>query len=628
MADNLPQVDDWEDDPADWQDEVAVPDETSVSSTPYGPETRPPIPEHLRPSGFGNIRDAAEVMGISLPSEKQVRGAVASLAQGPALSWADEAAGMLAKRDQAIRNFVLGRTEVDPNWAYRNAREKFRGVEREFREENPKTALGLTVTGGAVLGGPVQGVGKGLARLVPGAVEGAIAGAGSAEEAEDMGYGAAVGAPLGVAGQVAGELLGEGARAAGRLATGWYQPSAAAQSLQRRGVTDLTLGQMVPDSWAAQAEEAGTSVAGIGPALKAQREAGRAGWQQAVMREAVPPGGTRPSAADTISDRLAQAYDEFGGAYAQVRGHPIVPEAVGQLADAADNPSVLATDETRAAVRRFIRNQMTLLRPDADGMVSSDQVLAARSAIREAVRDSDDPAVRRLMQTAADDLTNLLDAQLPAQAANVLRTTDARYGAYKVVEDAVRRGGDQTGGFTPSQLSSAVRSSMQPGAYARGEGGALRELARAGKETLDVQVPNTGSRLLAAGPVPYITGPLSYAANLPGPKAFLTGQTGAQEALRTGIERSGIGRYANVAQQAGVSASVPALQSTMQDRGARSDSELIGSLLTENPAALGPYAQTLQQAQADQRLAVVHYVLQQRDPEYRQLLEQARDARR
>ena len=77
--------------------------------------------------------------------------------------------------------------------------------------------------------------------------------------------------------------------------------------------------------------------------------------------------------------------------------------------------------------------------------------------------------------------------------------TDAQYRQYKLVEDAISRSGDQPGGFTPAQLSAAVRAATPKAAYGRGAGGPLRELAAAGRQTMDQRSPPTGQRLAALG---------------------------------------------------------------------------------------------------------------------------------
>jgi hypothetical protein len=54
------------------------------------------------------------------------------------------------------------------------------------------------------------------------------------------------------------------------------------------------------------------------------------------------------------------------------------------------------------------------------------------------------------------------------------------------------------------------------------------------------------------------------------------------------------------------------------------EGDLAGALALQNPEALGPYAEQLQSAAASGRLPLVHWHLQQTDPQYRLLLEEAR----
>jgi hypothetical protein len=167
--------------------------------------------------------------------------------------------------------------------------------------------------------------------------------------------------------------------------------------------------------------------------------------------------------------------------------------------------------------------------------VDSGALLEARSNIRAEIARrmrSGDEAGAKLLRGAEGELTAHLEAGLSDEAASALRATDSQYGRYKVVEDAVRRGGDQPGGFTPAQLSQAVRASTQKGAYARGGGGALRDLAAAGRESLDTRIPPTGARLLnIGGALP------AWLANTGTGKATLLGETAPQRFIQRGEDR-------------------------------------------------------------------------------------------
>jgi hypothetical protein len=537
-------------------DEIEGEEETAPSFDAIeGEEETPATPSHVAPNGpvlrapaqsaWNTLRSVAEASGTVprgiIPDEGTARGAVASALQGPTYNWADEVAGLVrasqtAPWDPAVRARVDERASayvaggMDPDAArqrafkdiyepggvlYREGREAFRNVESAFRKENPAAAFALTAGSGAALGGPVQVTGKGLARYLPALVEGGIAGAGSTEEAGDIGEAAAVGAPLGVAGQafgeVAGDVIGEGVRRAGqsRLFTGIVKPSPAAEYLRSKHVGDLTIGQMAPESPLAQVEEAATSTAGMGPAIKAQRDAGQRAWQQAVVREALPP-GSDAAVGDDLGEQMASVFGGFEEAYAPAKGLPIAPESLRSVLSVVDDPSIYASDSTRKQVGAFIRDQLSALRV-RNGAIDSGDVLNLRSFLRQELRNLPDDArqERALFENAVGALSDALESQLPEDAVSALRAADVQYAKAKTVADAVGRARDQVGGFTTKQLSTAVAQNTPTSLYQQGGGGELRRLAQAGEKTVGAKIPVTGARLLSAGPVPYLTAPLA-----------------------------------------------------------------------------------------------------------------------
>lgn len=203
---------------------------------------------------------------------------------------------------------------------------------------------------------------------------------------------------------------------------------------------------------------------------------------------------------------------------------------------AADDQSIAATDEQRNVVRKFLRNQLTLLGDADTGTVSSDRLLKMRSNIREEIRaknKAQDFDVARLLSRAEDELSDVIESSVPASVRDGVRAADAQYRQYKIVEDAVAKSGDQPDGFTPAQLSAAIRASTERGRYARGDGGTLRDLAAHGREVLDSKVPPTGARLLTIGPGRYLTTPMALAANTSGGQRFMLGQTPVQRYLQS-----------------------------------------------------------------------------------------------
>lgn len=631
-------------------DEVAeaAPPTSAAPVAPDGPVLRAP-----ERTAWNTLRDVAEASGTVprglIPDEGTARGAVASVLQGPALNWADELSGQLAENEALLRYMREGGQKPNPEQAYREGREAFRNVEGAFQKENPAAAFALQMGGGAAFGGPVSLEGKAGymlpralwrygpwmdvgARYVPSLVEGGIAGAGAADESEDMGLAAATGAPMGmggaIVGDIAGDLVGEGIRRLGQssLATGIVKPSKAAEYLRSKHVGGLTIGQMAPESKLAQLEEASTSAAGIGPAIKGQRDVAQQQWQQAVMREALPPGQAE-AIGDDLGEQMASVFGGFGPAYAGAKRHPVDPRSVHAALQTVTDPSIYATDATRKQVAKFIRDQMTALPRRQDGAIESGDIINLRSFMRQQVRNLPEDArqERALFQAVVDSLTDTLDTELPSDVAEALRVADMQYAKAKTVADAVGRSRDQVGGFTTKQLSTAVAQNTPESVYQQGGGGELRRLARAGEQALAPKIPMTGARLLAAGPVPYLTAPLAYGMNLPGPKAALLGQTALQQSIQRGAPRAGQVLGDEIARLGPAAAYAQRSSAERQERRDTTSSSIVEGVVNSSPEALGPYAQQLQQAAADGNLPIVHYALQQKDPNYRRMLDGLRE---
>lgn len=397
------------------------------------------------------------------------------------------------------------------------------------------------------------------------AARGDVAGAG-----EDVAKRALTGAGTNLAGQaILGETLlplaGAVGRGGKRLVEGVVKPSAGAQLLQKLGVKNLTIGQMAPDSALAQIEEVGASTDILGPSIKKLRGAGAKEWQQAVLNRTRPPG------LETISggsinrqvDELARAFDsdEAYGVLKGLRVNPEVYEGAGKwrglVTDesvkgaaktkgafelAVSNPNIRATDATRRETLKYLKDQLTILPKGAakNGM-PAEALQQLRSNIRTEIRRTlagnptrEESAAADMLQAAEDSVTELLEAQLPKDVVPTLRETDQKYGMLKTLAKAVKRSGDSDAGFTPHQLSEAVKSGADTMGYARGGGGPLRELAAAGREVIEPNIPQTGVRALVSwGPTPeWAVGPAAYTMNLPGVKRALLGQTKTQLRLQ------------------------------------------------------------------------------------------------
>lgn len=386
--------------------------------------------------------------------------------------------------------------------------------------QNDSEALASTITQG--LGGVLGGVGIG-------GLLGAGAGAGSA--VGNVGRVLASNPGLQTAGAVTGGLAGEAARQAGGGAVsqtvaslaGSLVPGAAvgaankfatgasrtpeAQRLLARGV-DLTPGQLNPSGRVNQLEEGTSSIGLVGPTIRAGRDNARNTFQRAVIQEGAAPGTTIKQA--DPAQMLDEAYESFRPLYDEAKGFPASPQIVNQganvplssaLRSAVRNGGILATDDQRKAVLKFLKSQLT------KGVTTSDDLLNIRRTLRDEGRKAlkaNNTERADLLAAAEDKITLSLESQLPAAPLRALKTADSKYGDYKIVEGAVARSKERPGGFTANDLSESVFAATGQGAlrgsYARGGGGALRELAADARAVLDARSPPTGARLLALAP--------------------------------------------------------------------------------------------------------------------------------
>lgn len=211
-------------------------------------------------------------------------------------------------------------------------------------------------------------------------------------------------------------------------------------------------------------------------------------WQHSVMERVAAPGARiEPGDADRM---LQQAFDSYGPAYDIARGYRIETQGMGRsLNDAINDPEVFAGEGVRNNVRGWLNSQLKNLartRAAADGSLTSDDLLQLRQAVRTRSRqlagttDADGQQAREVLDRVERRLTSILEEQLPEDVVEQLRQVDRQYRQYKVVEDAMYRGGEV--GLDPRRLSDAVRRAAQsPGRYARGADEELRSLALQGR---------------------------------------------------------------------------------------------------------------------------------------------------
>jgi hypothetical protein len=366
----------------------------------------------------------------------------------------------------------------------------------------------------------------------------AVTGPVASEGARDLGAG-----PVGqtVAGVLGSMFPGAVTGAAQKVGSGLSR-TPEAQRLLDAGV-DLTPGQLNPKGFVNQLEETVQSAPLVGPVVRGARDNARSTFQRAAAQEGSAPGTA--VAQGNPAQMLDEAYRSFQPLYDQAKGFPVRPVIMNAsgpnvpldraLAGAVANRGIRATADDRAAVQGFLDDQLT--KP----LQSSDDLLNIRAAVRaesRAASASGQSAQAQILDDADAAITQALDSQLPPDALRALRTADAKYGDYKTVEKAVYTGSTKPDGFTPFDLSKAVKQSNRGdnlGQYARGGGGPVRQLADDATVALETRAPANGARL-AALPIGALLSPviLGGAATQTG-RRLAAGNTDTQRAIASAL---------------------------------------------------------------------------------------------
>lgn len=378
-----------------------------------------------------------------------------------------------------------------------------------------------------------------LARAIGvGATEGAVQGAvtaGPDERGEAAYFGAATGGLFPAAG------------AAYKAVRAGVRPTPAARALTRQGV-ELTPGQMNPQGVLGQLEETTEALPFVGPMVRGARQEGWRQTQKLVAESAAPPGfgAAIPDNPNKAIDALRKGYNQ---AYKPLEDIPVTPFGLSTgFQNAIKDRSTLIKPDDVSSVKRFLKNELGAIQ--GRGELKSGDLLRIRSNIREQLRARDlTTGSERLLLNAEKAVTNSLEGQLPPEAMTALKSIDNQYAKFAVFRRAVEKGKDSPSGFTPSQLSTAVKEATDSGEYAAG-GGLLRQVSNPAADVFATTQPKTGRMVATLGALGLggysayqdPTGaalPLAGLGLLYGTSAgrrFAMGQSGAQRGLRS-LER-------------------------------------------------------------------------------------------
>lgn len=328
---------------------------------------------------------------------------------------------------------------------------------------------------------------------------GALVGAGQGAVMNDPGE-RGKGALVGAASGAALPLMGHGMDS---LIYGVHR-TPEAQQLIDRGVR-LTPGQMNPEGVWNKIEENVRSVPLVGNVVERARTQAQQDFQRGVIEEAAAPNYHLKSTSKDPNELFQEAQDSYKPLYQAAQGFPVQPMIPTRnqtlayaLQQEANNKSIGAGAEIRQNAEDFLRGQLEANneRAVAAGGWKSDDLIKLRSGINEEIRNAGiDQAGKKyaqLLKGARDKVTESINSQIPPDAAQALQTANDAYPQLAIIRDAIRRGGDQPHGFTPAQLSAAVKEAADNNQYARG-GGLMRDWSSAGRDIFTERNPRTGA---------------------------------------------------------------------------------------------------------------------------------------
>jgi hypothetical protein len=351
--------------------------------------------------------------------------------------------------------------------------------------------VGAGALAGRALPGALRGIG---ALATEGAVEGAILG-GPGERGTGAALGAGFGGGLGLAGAAGGKMI-RGMR---------VDPKS--QRLLDMGV-DLTPGQMKRRGGMAAIEQ--SAPGRYSPGTLAARESAEDQVLEVMARRAVPPGMDPERLAGREMKDLARelrvgfkkAYESIPDSYVSRMapgGKGTIDDAVTRMVSSA--PGLQGTQEAMKEAS-WIANQFRKL--NRGPSVGVHDLMKMRSRVRARManyyKDAKTMDQAEALKDVVQILTDKINSGLDDASRAILRQTDAKYPAYKVIEDVAWKMKD--GAPTPNRIATAVQQSAgSKGLYAEG-GGVMRDISEAATHAFGTHIQPTGM----ANYLPAVTG--------------------------------------------------------------------------------------------------------------------------
>lgn len=388
----------------------------------------------------------------------------------------------------AATGFNLGNMTGEP--------ERTKAAVNVIQNQNPGSSLSGTIAGGGLANAALEGLLPGRLALaarpvVSDAIYGGISGYGNGDGSlKDVALGSLEG--------VAGGYLGRKAtRAIGATARGIVNPDV---QYLRASEVPMTVGQMARGSGRlgdriARREDRLTGFQGVGDAINERRREGMLGFNRAAFREGLEPIG-QTGLGNIAEQGIEDARDTVSGAYrTALSGVNAVPDVqfANQYASARAAGGAIPRVGTEFNHVVDTRVAPFVQRGQMSGPEVQDILQGARDA--DFGTDAMGSSARDAMGNISDAVRGLVDRQFP-DAMPQLRNADRAYRNTSVLADAVSRGMNTEGIFTPAQLGTAARqnttrfgSRMQAATTDR----PFYDLQRAGQNVLPSAVPDSGT---------------------------------------------------------------------------------------------------------------------------------------
>lgn len=386
------------------------------------------------------------------------------------------------------------------------------GVDRALAvaaAEHPIASLAGTAGGAATAAG---GLGKllGLGGVGAGAGRAAAADAGygataGATNSDDPLKGAGLGALLGLVGNVGGNALGRGV---GKALEGVTSPTVGYAAKD----VPLTLGQAVSQSGVVGRAVKGIEdrVAGlpvVGDAINARRLEGMQKMNSAAFDHALKPVGAGVSG-KFGEEAVAHAQDQVSAAFTKALAGKSAGLDMGFIKDA--ERAKMSLEKLPDSVRDEVNNQIdhTINNYfDDSGQISGENMQALLRELGGVKRGYQGNPLGHRIGQVVDQFTDSVEGLFQRQAPDVMpqyNTAKQAFRRVSILEDAVNKGANTGGVFTPAQLGMAQRANTikfnGKGAAASGKG-EFHEFQRNMQDVLPSKVPDSGTagRLLIPG---------------------------------------------------------------------------------------------------------------------------------